>query len=134
MGVANRERGSRGGRESPKRDCGVVESSKQPRPGASAGREKCGNHAAADPAGAPGRYGALRWPSRRHSPGAIAVALIPFVAIAFSVPLWDRIEPVVLGLPFNLFWLTCWEGLSALCLWVAYRMESSHQVKETASR
>jgi hypothetical protein len=43
--------------------------------------------------------------------------------MCFSVPLWDRIEPMVLGLPFNLFWLIAWIVLSSGCMWLAYRLE-----------
>ena len=55
--------------------------------------------------------------------GAIALGLIPFVAVCFSVSLWDRINPIILGLPFNFFWLIVWMFLTSLCLWAAYRME-----------
>lgn len=65
--------------------------------------------------------------ARKHSPAALAIALLPFVAMCFSVSWWDRIEPVVLGLPFNLFWLICWQALTALCLRLAYRLESAHE-------
>jgi hypothetical protein len=43
--------------------------------------------------------------------------------MCFSVALWDRIEPMVLGLPFNLFWLIGWIVLSSGCMWLAYRLE-----------
>jgi hypothetical protein len=55
--------------------------------------------------------------------GALLLALVPFIAICFSVPLWDRVYPLVLGLPFNLFWLICWIPLTSLCLWGAYRLQ-----------
>ena len=55
---------------------------------------------------------------RKPSPGALLLALVPFVAMCFSVPLWDRIEPLVLGLPFNLFWLIAWIVLSSGCMWL----------------
>ena len=42
---------------------------------------------------------------RKPATGALLLALIPFVAMCFSVPLWDRVDPMILGLPFNLFWL-----------------------------
>jgi hypothetical protein len=45
--------------------------------------------------------------------------------MCFSVPLWDRIDPMMLGLPFNLFWLICWIMLSPLCMWIAYRIEAA---------
>jgi hypothetical protein len=55
--------------------------------------------------------------------GALLLALVPFIAICFSVPLWDRVYPLVLGLPFNLFWLIGWIPLTSLCLWGAYRLQ-----------
>jgi len=60
---------------------------------------------------------------RRPRTGAILLALIPFVAICFSVSLWDHVYPMVLGLPFNFFWLISWLVLTPLCMWGAYRLE-----------
>jgi hypothetical protein len=62
----------------------------------------------------------MRTPSWR----SVAVAGIPVVGICLSVPLWDRIQPVVLGLPFNLFWLVAWIPLTSVCLLIAHRIES----------
>lgn len=45
--------------------------------------------------------------------------------MCFTVPLWDRVQPLVLGLPFNLFWLILWILLTPCCLWGAYRLDSS---------
>jgi len=56
--------------------------------------------------------------------GAILLGLIPFVATCFTVTLWDRVFPIVLGLPFNFFWLILWLLLTPLCMWAAYRLES----------
>ena len=44
--------------------------------------------------------------------------------MCFTVSLWDRIYPIVLGLPFNLFWLTLWMLLTPLCMWGAYFIET----------
>ncbi|HWC95997.1 MAG TPA: DUF3311 domain-containing protein [Candidatus Sulfopaludibacter sp.] len=60
---------------------------------------------------------------RKPSRGALALGLVPFAAMCFSVSLWDRVEPMILGLPFNLFWLICWIVLSSVCLWAAYRLD-----------
>jgi hypothetical protein len=60
----------------------------------------------------------------KPSTGAILLALIPFIAICFSVSLWDRIYPMILGLPFNFFWLITWLLLTPLCMWGAYRQET----------
>jgi hypothetical protein len=60
--------------------------------------------------------------TKKPSLGALALGLIPFVAMCFSVAMWDRVEPMIFGLPFNLFWLLCWIILSTGCLWAAYRL------------
>ena len=60
---------------------------------------------------------------KRPSLGSILFGLIPFAAICFPVALWDRIDPRVLGLPFNFFWLILWLLLTPVCMWGAYRQE-----------
>ena len=60
---------------------------------------------------------------KRPSLGAISLGLIPFAAVCFSVSLWDRVYPMILGLPINFFWLILWLLLSPLCMWGAYRLE-----------
>jgi len=55
-------------------------------------------------------------------------ALVPFLAVCFSVPLWDRVYPLVLGLPFNLFWLIVWIPLSSLCLWASYHLRQRGRI------
>jgi hypothetical protein len=60
---------------------------------------------------------------RTPSLGALALGAIPFAAMCFSVALWDRIEPMIFGLPFNLFWLILWILLTSCCMWGAYLLE-----------
>jgi hypothetical protein len=62
---------------------------------------------------------------KKPSARALLLGLIPFAAMCFSVPLWDRIDPMLFGMPFNLVWLICWIVLSAACLWAAYRLETA---------
>jgi hypothetical protein len=64
---------------------------------------------------------------KKPSLGAVLLSLIPFVAMCFSVSLWDRVDPVVAGLPFNIFWLISWIVLTPLCMWGAYRLEAPRQ-------
>jgi Protein of unknown function (DUF3311) len=59
----------------------------------------------------------------KPSRGSLLLALVPFVAMCFSVPLWDRTSPLLFGLPFNLGWLILWIVLSSLCLAFIYRIE-----------
>ncbi len=60
---------------------------------------------------------------KRPSLGAIAVGCLPLFAVCFSVPLWDRVYPMVAGLPFNLFWLILWILITPLIMSIAYRLE-----------
>ena len=71
---------------------------------------------------------------KRPSVGALFLGLIPFLAICFSVPLWDRVHPMVLGMPFNLFWLLSWTVLTPICMGVAYRLETSRDSTSSTNR
>jgi len=62
---------------------------------------------------------------KKPSAISLLLALIPFVAMCFTVPLWDRVDPMPLGLPFNMGWLIAWIVLSSLCLLGIYRIESA---------
>jgi hypothetical protein len=67
---------------------------------------------------------------KKPSAGALLLGLIPFIAMCFSVSLWDRVDPMLFGIPFNLFWLIAWIVLSTLCLWAAYRVQAARDKKE----
>jgi hypothetical protein len=64
---------------------------------------------------------------KRPSLTALLIGLIPFAAMCFSVPLWDRVFPMVLGMPFNLFWLALWIVLSSGCMAWADRVEKMRE-------
>jgi Protein of unknown function (DUF3311) len=52
--------------------------------------------------------------------GALLSASIPAVALVAGLPFANRLEPVVLGLPFLLFWILGWVLLTPVFLGVAY--------------
>ncbi len=60
----------------------------------------------------------------KPSLGAVLIGLVPFLAMCFSVALWDRVEPMIFGMPFNLFWLILWIVLTSVCMSIAYRIEA----------
>ena len=66
---------------------------------------------------------------KKPSLGAILLGLLPFAGVCFSVSLWDRIYPMILGMPFNFFWLISWIVLTPLCMWAAYRLEAPHDTE-----
>jgi uncharacterized protein DUF3311 len=67
----------------------------------------------------------------KPSLGAVLLSLVPYIAVCFSVALWDRVDPMVAGLPFNLFWLMCWIVITPLCMWSVYRLESKRSRKDS---
>lgn len=69
-------------------------------------------------------------PVKKPSAGALVLGVVPFVAMCLSVSLWDRIYPMVFGLPFNLAWLIAWIGLSSVCMLAAYRVETARDRKD----
>jgi len=66
-------------------------------------------------------------PVKKPSAGALILGLVPFAGMCFSVALWDRVYPMILGLPFNIAWLLGWIVLTSLCLSAAYRIEMKHR-------
>ncbi|HEU5480952.1 MAG TPA: DUF3311 domain-containing protein [Candidatus Tumulicola sp.] len=53
----------------------------------------------------------------------VLLAAIPIVALSFAVPLVNRVEPRILGLPFVLFWIVAWVLLTPAFLWTIGRVE-----------
>lgn len=49
--------------------------------------------------------------------------MVPFVATCFTVSLWDRVDPMIFGLPFNMAWLVAWLVLTPGLMAIAYRIE-----------
>ena len=46
--------------------------------------------------------------------------IVPFCAVTVCFPLYNRIEPFVLGFSFNYFWIFTWMFLTSLCLLIAF--------------
>jgi hypothetical protein len=51
---------------------------------------------------------------------ALATAFIPALALVAGLPFVNRLEPVMLGLPFLLFWILAWVVATPVFLAVAY--------------
>ena len=61
---------------------------------------------------------------------ALILGAIPFITLVFALPLVNRIEPVILGLPFLLFWILAWVILTPFILFLAYRLEKKFNPPE----
>ncbi len=53
----------------------------------------------------------------------ILLAAIPIAALSLAVPLVNRVEPRILGLPFVLFWIVAWVLLTPAFVWSIGRVE-----------
>ena len=48
---------------------------------------------------------------------------VPFLLFVLAIPLANRIEPVILGLPFLFFWALLSVIVSPLAIWLAARSD-----------
>ncbi|WP_066072502.1 DUF3311 domain-containing protein [Neobacillus soli] len=56
--------------------------------------------------------------------------IIPFIGMGALLPLANRIEPYVLGLPFLLFWIVLWMILSSVVLFIVYKLDPANKGSE----
>jgi len=52
---------------------------------------------------------------------ALICGAVPFVSLVGALPFVNRLRPVVLGLPFVLFWILLWVALTPVFLFLAGR-------------
>jgi hypothetical protein len=50
------------------------------------------------------------------------LAVIPAVMLTFAIPLVNRLEPRIFGLPFLLVWIAAWVAISPLFLYAVERL------------
>ena len=60
----------------------------------------------------------------------IILSLVPFIGILGFLPLVNRVEPFVIGMPFNMFWMVMWTILSSVILGIMYKVDPRNQQGE----
>ncbi|MCX6564634.1 MAG: DUF3311 domain-containing protein [Candidatus Aminicenantes bacterium] len=60
---------------------------------------------------------------RKRSRLALLLGAVPFLTLVFALPFVNRVEPVILGFPFILFWIVAWVALTPVLLFLADRIE-----------
>lgn len=58
----------------------------------------------------------------------------PVVLYVLALPLYNRVEPVVLGLPFFLFWMLLSTMLTPVSIWLAARKDPLWKADRTRAR
>ncbi|MBC1458311.1 DUF3311 domain-containing protein [Listeria newyorkensis] len=56
--------------------------------------------------------------------------IIPFIFILVGMPFANRIQPMVLGMPFNLFWVAAGILLSTCILGIVYHFDKQNKGEE----
>ncbi|MBN3764973.1 MULTISPECIES: DUF3311 domain-containing protein [Burkholderiaceae] len=51
------------------------------------------------------------------------LAVLPFIGILLGVPFVNRVEPLVLGMPFVLAWIVMWVVLSSVIMGIIYKLD-----------
>ena len=51
------------------------------------------------------------------------LAALPFIGILLGVPFVNRVEPLVLGMPFVLAWIVLWVVLISVIMGLIYRLD-----------
>jgi hypothetical protein len=57
---------------------------------------------------------------------ALLLGAVPFLTLVFALPLVNRVHPVILGLPFMLFWILAWVMVTPLLLFAAYKLQKKY--------
>ncbi|MFY0760817.1 DUF3311 domain-containing protein [Metabacillus dongyingensis] len=56
---------------------------------------------------------------------SVILVVLPFILMLGALPFANRIEPIILGLPFLHFWLFLGMLLTPICTYVFYRLQKS---------
>ncbi|CAG4888799.1 DUF3311 domain-containing protein [Paraburkholderia saeva] len=51
------------------------------------------------------------------------LAALPFIGILLGIPFVNRVEPLVLGMPFVLAWIVFWVVAGAVIMGIIYRFD-----------
>ncbi|WP_345816363.1 DUF3311 domain-containing protein [Paraburkholderia sp. PREW-6R] len=55
------------------------------------------------------------------------LAALPFIGILLGVPFVNRVEPLMLGMPFVLAWIVMWVVLSSIIMGVIYLLDGTNR-------
>lgn len=55
------------------------------------------------------------------------LAALPFIGILLGVPFVNRVEPLVLGMPFVLAWIVLWVILISVIMAIVYRLDPTNR-------
>ncbi|MBC8747123.1 MULTISPECIES: DUF3311 domain-containing protein [Paraburkholderia] len=61
------------------------------------------------------------------------LAALPFIGMLVGIAFVNRVEPLVLGMPFVLAWIVMWVVLSAIIMAIIYHLDPTNRHVATAA-
>jgi Na+/melibiose symporter-like transporter len=58
------------------------------------------------------------------------LSLLPFIGMLGFLPVVNKVEPYILGLPFLFFWVIVWVILTSVILAVVYKLDPANKEGE----
>ncbi|MFP3888168.1 DUF3311 domain-containing protein [Priestia filamentosa] len=55
------------------------------------------------------------------------LSMLPFIGMLGFLPLVNRVEPYVLGMPFIMFWVVLWAMLTSVTMAIVFRFDPSNK-------
>ena len=55
------------------------------------------------------------------------LSLLPFIGMLGFLPLVNKVEPYILGLPFVFFWVIVWVILTSVILAIVYKLDPANK-------
>lgn len=65
---------------------------------------------------------------------ALMLGAVPFLMLVFALPFVNRLEPVILGMPFLLFWILAWVIATPFLLLAAYVVEKKFNSRQKGGK
>lgn len=55
------------------------------------------------------------------------LSVLPFIGMLGFLPLVNRVEPYVLGMPFIMFWVVLWVILTSVIMAIVFKFDPANQ-------
>jgi hypothetical protein len=63
--------------------------------------------------------------------GAIRyLAVLPFIGILVGVPFFNRVEPLIFGMPLILAWVVLWILLTSAIMAIIYKFDPTNRIED----
>ncbi|MFC7392223.1 DUF3311 domain-containing protein [Scopulibacillus cellulosilyticus] len=59
------------------------------------------------------------------------LSFIPFIGMLGFLPLVNKVEPFVLGMPFIMFWIVLWVVLTSVTILIIFKLDPANKEGDT---